>query len=90
METDYGVYLIIGICALIILLGLLKAKLSFIVNFVTRMVTCMALIYLINQLLISADYNIHVGLNLVSAITTGSLGISGIALLYGIMITKII
>ncbi|CUX37084.1 SigmaK-factor processing regulatory protein BofA [Clostridium sp. C105KSO13] len=59
---------------------------STVVNFIVRAVIGMGLIYLINQYLLHGNNTLSVGLNLVSFLTTGSLGIPGVCLLYGILI----
>lgn len=59
---------------------------STVVNFIVRAVIGMGLIYLINQYLLHGNNTLSVGLNLVSFLTTGSLGIPGVCLLYGILL----
>ena len=58
---------------------------NMVVNFVIRAILCMGLIYFINQYLLTGDNSLNVGLNAVSFLTTGSLGIPGVCLLYGIL-----
>ena len=55
------------------------------VNFVIRAIVGMGLIFFINQYLLPGDKTLSVGLNVVSFLTTGSLGIPGVCLLYGIL-----
>ena len=55
-----------------------------ILNFLLRMVFGAVGIKLINAILISQNISIVVGLNLLTLLTVGSLGISGLGLLYGI------
>ena len=59
--------------------------LSAVVKFFVRAVVGMALIFFINQYLLPSDSSINVGMNAVSFLTSGSLGIPGVGLLYGIM-----
>ena len=59
--------------------------LSAIVKFFVRAVVGMALIFFINQYVLPSDSSINVGMNAVSFLTSGSLGIPGVGLLYGIM-----
>ena len=59
--------------------------LSAVVKFFVRAVVGMALIFFINQYVLPPDSSIHVGMNAVSFLTSGSLGIPGVGLLYGIM-----
>lgn len=58
---------------------------SAIVNFVIRAIFGMGLIFFINQYLLPDENTMNVGLNAVSFLTTGSLGIPGVCLLYGIL-----
>ena len=50
----------------------------------------MALIFFINQYVIPPDSSIYVGLNAASFLTSGTLGIPGVGLLYGIMCYQIL
>ena len=58
---------------------------SAVINFFIRAVVGMALIFFINQYVLPDDSSINVGLNAVSFLTSGILGIPGVGLLYGIM-----
>ena len=58
---------------------------NIVLNFVIRAILGMGLIYFINQYLLPGDNALNVGLNAVSFLTTGSLGIPGVCLLYGIL-----
>ena len=60
------------------------------INFFIRAAVGMALIFFINQYVIPADSSINVGFNAVSFLTSGTLGIPGVGLLYGIMCYKIL
>ena len=59
--------------------------LSAVVKFFVRAVVGMALIFFINQYVLPPDSSINVGMNAVSFLTSGSLGIPGVGLVYGIM-----
>ena len=58
---------------------------SAVINFMVRAAVGMALIFFINNYVLPSDSSINVGLNAVSFLTSGSLGIPGVGLLYGIM-----
>lgn len=53
-----------------------------------RMVLGMGSIYYINQLLADRQINLYVGYNIISLLTSGSLGFSGVVLLYAICACK--
>ena len=55
-----------------------------VLNFLLRMVFGAIGIQIINAILISQNVGVFVGLNILTLLTVGSLGISGVALLYGI------
>ena len=63
---------------------------SAVINFFIRAVIGMVLIFLINTCVLPADSSINVGLNAVSFLTAGSLGIPGVCLLYGIVCYQIL
>ncbi|MGC4018778.1 MAG: pro-sigmaK processing inhibitor BofA family protein [Muricomes sp.] len=58
---------------------------SVVINFMIRAILGMGLIYFINQYLLPGNSAINVGLNAVSFLTTGTLGVPGVCLLYGIL-----
>ena len=67
-----------------------KKVLYMAVNFMIRAVIGMALIFFINQYVIPPESSINVGLNAVSFLTSGMLGIPGVGLLYGIVCYQIL
>lgn len=58
----------------------------FILRFLGRAMAGMVLIFAINQYVIPADSSINVGLNTTTFLTSGTLGIPGVCLLYGILV----
>ena len=67
-----------------------KKIISAAVQFFIRAVVGMALIFFINQYVIPPDSASNVGMNAVSFLTSGTLGIPGVGLLYGIMCYQIL
>ena len=55
-----------------------------VLNFLLRMVFGAIGIQIINAILISQNISVFVGLNVLTLLTVGSRGISGLGLLYGI------
>ena len=74
----------IGITAILIFLA--KKKFSVFLNFLLRIVYGFLAVYLANLGLAHLGIEIFVGFNPVTALTLGSLGISGFFLLYGVML----
>ena len=60
----------------------------FYVNFIIRSILGMAIIFFVNQYLDYRNVSVSVGLNLVSFLTSGVLGIPGVGLLYGIVLYR--
>jgi len=54
-------------------------------NFILRAVLGMGLIFFINHYVLSDENSLAVGMNLLSFLTSGTLGIPGVCLLYGIL-----
>lgn len=57
----------------------------FFINFIVRAIIGMAAIFFINHYLDYRNISISVGMNIFSLLTSGTLGIPGVGLLYGIM-----
>lgn len=58
------------------------------VNFVARAVVGAVLIYFVNQFLISKGIVTNVGINPITMATSGTLGVPGVVLLYGITFSQ--
>ena len=61
-----------------------------IVNFLVRALLGMAVIFFLNEFLTSKGIDVQVGLNGVSFLATGTFGLPGVALLYGIVAYQIL
>ncbi len=59
---------------------------AIILHFLIRAVLGMALIFFINNYIFLEEDSWQVGMNLLSFLTSGSLGIPGVCMLYGIII----
>ena len=66
-----------------------KKKSSIITRFIVRAIVGLAIIFLANQFLDYRNIPVSVGINLISFLTSGTLGIPGVFLLYGIMFYQI-
>ena len=62
----------------------------FFLKFFIRATIGMALIFIINKYVLPAESSINVGLNPMTFLTSGTLGIPGVALLYGISVYHIL
>ncbi len=85
MNRESVFFIMIGICALVLLIGLLKRKAAILLNIIVRtIVGCVGIIFL-NDFLQKQGIPISAGLNPLNLLTVGSLGTSGLALIYGIL-----
>lgn len=85
---EYGVIAMLAICALILVIGILKEKARLFFQFLARGTIGLICIYFSNEFLKMQESTVAVGLNPISFLTVGTLGISGFALLYGILFFK--
>ena len=74
-NTQLVLYGVIGIVILFILLKILKWPIKILVNGIFGVI----LLYLVN--LVGAEYNFYIGINVVTALIAGILGIPGVAAL---------
>lgn len=84
MDTYTGVFLIVGILVLVLLIGAMKSRAEWIVNFVLRGVMGMMIVYFLNFLLADTMPDMRIGYNSITFLAGGFLGIPGVAMLYGI------
>ncbi len=61
-----------------------KRGFELILNFFVRVIVGITLIFFVNQFLIEKNMESNVGINPVTMITSGTLGVPGVTLLYGI------
>ena len=90
MDTTYGIGVIIGVCMLILLIGILKKKAEILLNFAARMVVCFICVYFLNSFFTSRGLDVSIGINPLSALKFGSLGFCGVAALYGILFLQLL
>lgn len=68
----------------------MEKRTPFIINFIVRAILGMGIIFFVNEFLGYRNIPVSVGLNLISFLTSGTLGIPGVCLLYGIMFYQIL
>lgn len=54
------------------------------VNFFVRIIVGIALVFFVNEFMSSQGISVQVGINPITVLTSGILGVPGVALLYGI------
>lgn len=84
MEKETGVLMIAGACILVLFIVGVKRKAEFFLNFCLRAVMGGIAIYGINILMEMWGIPCSVGINLCSLLASGTLGFSGVSLLYAV------
>lgn len=84
MEKGMGIVMIGGACLLVLFLVTVKNKAELLLNFCLRAVMGGIAIYGINLLLENWGIPCSVGINICSLLTSGTLGFSGVSLLYAV------
>ncbi len=91
MSDVMGMALIGGSCVLVLMIGFLKRKSWYLVKFLLRGVLGMGAAILLNQGIAMMGYPmLRVGINCISFLTCGILGLPGLAVLYGYLGYKIL
>ena len=75
---------------LVLLIGAVRSKAEWLLNMVMRSILGTIAIYFINGVLASMGIAMSVGINAVTVLTSGILGIPGLLALYGIGLYKIL
>lgn len=84
MEMGQGILCLAVVCAFILLIAGWQKRMSVLKNFFLRLVTGAVVIFAANVILGKMGVDVSVGLNPVSMLTAGTLGLPGVAVLYGI------
>ncbi len=90
MEKYYGVAAIAVICVLILFMGAMKQKAEALTTFVLRSFAGAVGICFVNEILKNQGISSVPGVNPVTVLTIGSLGISGFALIYAILFYRLL
>lgn len=87
--NDYiGGIMIVASCILVLLIGAFRKKKEWIINFILRAVMGVIVVFFLNGFLVSKGFGIAVGINPITVLTSGILGLPGVAVLYGINLYK--
>lgn len=84
MDIYSGVLWIVGVLAVVLMIGAFKNRTEMVINFILRGVLGMLLIYFANYFLSGRIPGIEIGYNPVTFLTSGALGLPGVLMLYGI------
>ncbi len=84
MDIRMSMQILAGVCALVLLILVMKKKMQFFLNFLLRAGVGAVMIIWLNSLFLKQGIAVSVGLNFWSLLTSASLGIPGVALLFAI------
>ena len=90
MLNQESVIVIVGVCAIVLLIGGARRQISHLITVLLRMVMGTAGIYLLDLLLSLGNITLTVGINLFNMLVVGILGLPGFGLLYAISAIKIL
>lgn len=90
MNHYMGTLLIVFACIGVLLIGAIRKKTEWLLNVVMRSILGTIAIYFINIVLGTFGISLGVGINAVTILTSGILGIPGLFALYGIGIYRLL
>lgn len=90
MDNYMGVVLILVACTVVLLIGAVKKKTEWLLNIVMRSILGTITIYFVNGGLATLGISLGVGINAVTVLTSGILGIPGLLALYGLGIYQML
>ena len=90
MRDQTKVLLVIGMCGVLLLIGLLRERAEWLLNIVMRSILGTIAMYFANYFLAAIGISSGVGINAVTVLTSGILGFPGVVALYAIGIYKML
>ncbi len=84
MEYGNGILIIAAACGIVLLIGAVRNKMEWLLNIVMRSILGTIGMYFVNSTLAAAGISLGVGINAVTVLTTGILGLPGFVALYGL------
>lgn len=79
-----GMIALVAVCAAVLLMGVMKRKMEWLLNFFMRSILGTIAIYFVNGALSGAGITLGVGINPVTVLTSGILGFPGLVAIYGV------
>ncbi len=90
MDIKLSMQVLVGMCLLVLAILFLKSKMQMVFDFLLRMGMGMVLIWCLNRFFDMRGVELFVGCNMITLLTSGSLGFSGVALLFAISALKLL
>lgn len=89
-DNTLGMVALVAICAIVLLMGIMKRKMEWLLNVLMRSILGTIAIYFVNGALAWAGITVNVGINPVTVLTSGILGFPGLVAIYGVGIYNIL
>ena len=90
MNNNPGIILIVGACIVVLLIGAVRGNMEWMLNIVLRSIMGTLVIHFTNMALAVVGISLGVGINALTILTSGILGVPGLLALYGIGIYKVL
>ena len=90
MEYGRGILVIAAACGVVLLIGAVRNKMEWLLNIVMRSILGTIAMYFVNSTLATAGISLGVGINAVTVLTSGILGLPGLVALYGLGIYQLL
>lgn len=84
MNHSIGIFVIVGTCLVVILIGIMRKKTEWLLNFMIRAILGTIAIVVFNRVFEGMGYSVFLGVNVVTVLTCGVLGFPGVAALYAL------
>lgn len=88
MEHGTGMFIIAAACGAVLLIGVMKQRMEWLLNIAMRSILGTIVMYFVNYVLKTAGIILGIGINPVTVLTCGILGFPGILGLYALGIYK--
>lgn len=83
-DNTLGMVALVAICAIVLFMGVMKRKMEWLLNVLMRSILGTIAIYFVNGALAGMGISLGVGINPVTVLTSGVLGLPGFIAIYGI------
>ena len=83
-DNVLGMIAVLLVCGAVLIMGVMKGKMEWLLNILMRSILGTIAIYFINNGLAAAGIDLGVGINPITVLTSGILGFPGLAVIYGI------
>lgn len=83
-DNILGMTAVLLVCGAVLIMGVMKGKMEWLLNILMRSILGTIAIYFINNGLAAAGIDLGVGINPITVLTSGILGFPGLAVIYGL------